>query len=388
MHWRVLSMMAIFVGVLCAPRFLPAATPDKLQEVKEELERERKTLQSLRSKKTSVLDVLDQIDRRIQEADSSEARLTSEMQRLETRIAETENELRRKAEQLASERQLANERMVALYKLGELGPLKILFSSKSFSDLLRRRHDLRWVVHRDVETVRAYGESLRTLRSLREELVAQRSDLDSTQAKIVKNRRDLEGEKSHKARMAAAIASEEAIHKRYVAELEQAKRDLETLMERITKSKKPASPEQPAIAGAGFAGRKGKLHAPVKGKVVKAFGKFKDPKFYTYSFHKGIDISSRSKANVKAVYDGKVVYSGWFKGFGQIVILDHGGGYHTLSANAQDLHKAVGDAVREGEVIGRLPQNQKSSEPVLYFEVRQQGQSVDPLDWLARRELL
>jgi septal ring factor EnvC (AmiA/AmiB activator) len=197
-------------------------------------------------------------------------------------------------------------------------------------------------------------------------------------------------QKGHKEAVYEAIESEEEVHERYVKELEEAQKDLEELMERIAR-KKDKGREGDETIDRGFASRRGSLKAPVRGRVLKNFGKYKDPKFYTYSFHKGIDIGAAPGANVRAVYDGKVVYSGWFKGFGKILIVDHGGGYHTLSAQAEELSKNVGDEIKEGERIGRVSEplkTSKSRKPMLYFEVRHQGQSVDPLDWLAKSELI
>jgi septal ring factor EnvC (AmiA/AmiB activator) len=178
------------------------------------------------------------------------------------------------------------------------------------------------------------------------------------------------------------------VHRKYISELEEAGERLEDLLKDLAAQKKKS--RDAGVVERGFSARKGTLSPPVKGRVVRKFGKFHDEKFKTFQFHKGIDIAAEYSHSVKAVYDGNVVFSGWFRGFGQMIILDHGGGYYTLAANNQELLKRTGDAVMEGEVIGRLPSRLEAGgevRPRLYFEVRERANSVDPLLWLARSAL-
>jgi len=85
------------------------------------------------------------------------------------------------------------------------------------------------------------------------------------------------------------------------------------------------------------------------------------------------------------VYDGKVVYADWFKGYGQVIIVSHGDNYHTLYGNLSEIFYKRGDIITKGEPIGRVGQSGQSEEPTLYFEIRYKGKPVDPERWLKKK---
>lgn len=143
----------------------------------------------------------------------------------------------------------------------------------------------------------------------------------------------------------------------------------------------PASADAPKVArrvaGTGFLSRKGGLPLPAEGKIISAFGRKYDAKTSLYTFHKGIDIQASASAPVRAVYPGKVVFSGKIGGYGQLLILDHGDQYYSLVGQLGEPLKAEGDEVKEGDVIGR---SSADNTPV-YFEIRQRHIAVNPVPW-------
>lgn len=130
-------------------------------------------------------------------------------------------------------------------------------------------------------------------------------------------------------------------------------------------------------AGTGFLARKGVLGLPTEGRIITAFGRKYDAKTSLYTFHKGIDIQTAASAPVKAVYPGKVVFSGKIGGYGQLLILDHGDQYYSLVGQLGEALKKEGDEVKEGDVIAR---SAADSTP-LYFEIRQRHIAVNPVAW-------
>jgi len=130
-------------------------------------------------------------------------------------------------------------------------------------------------------------------------------------------------------------------------------------------------------AGAGFLARKGVLGLPTEGKIITAFGRKYDAKTSLYTFHKGIDIQAGASAPVKAIFPGKVVFSGKIGGYGQLLILDHGDQYYSLVGQLGEAMKKEGDEVKEGDVIAR---SAADSTP-LYFEIRQRHIAVNPVAW-------
>lgn len=130
-----------------------------------------------------------------------------------------------------------------------------------------------------------------------------------------------------------------------------------------------------------FSAQKGRLPMPVVGKVVRAFGRRYDAASSLYTFHKGIDIETSPGTDVRAVYDGKIVYMGRLGGYGQLLILDHGNQYYSLIGHLGEVLKREGDSVVVGDVLGRT---ERDGTP-LYFEIRQRHVAVNPVPWLAMK---
>jgi septal ring factor EnvC (AmiA/AmiB activator) len=133
----------------------------------------------------------------------------------------------------------------------------------------------------------------------------------------------------------------------------------------------------PRKAGEGFIARKGALSLPAEGKIVSSFGRRYDTKTSLYTFHKGVDIQASALSPVRAVYPGKVVFSGKIGGYGQLLILDHGDQYYSLVAQLGEALKKEGDEVKEGDVIARSA----SDNTPVYFEIRQRHIAVNPVPW-------
>ena len=121
---------------------------------------------------------------------------------------------------------------------------------------------------------------------------------------------------------------------------------------------------------------------PVTGKIVSLFGPFENPEFGVRNFRSGIVIATEAGTPVRSVGSGEVIYAGWFKGYGHMLIIDHGDHYYTLYAHAGELLKEKGDAVGSGEVIARTGDGGGLQGPGLHFEVRHHGKPLDPMEWL------
>jgi murein DD-endopeptidase MepM/ murein hydrolase activator NlpD len=118
---------------------------------------------------------------------------------------------------------------------------------------------------------------------------------------------------------------------------------------------------------------------------VASFGEQVHPRFGTRTFRNGIDIEAGEGSEILAVYAGQVVYTGWFKGYGNLIILDHGNEYYTLYAHAAEIRVKEGDQVRQGQMIGTVGDTGSLAGSRLYFEVRSQGRPQDPAGWLEQR---
>jgi septal ring factor EnvC (AmiA/AmiB activator) len=143
----------------------------------------------------------------------------------------------------------------------------------------------------------------------------------------------------------------------------------------------PGDHYQPPVADKGFGSQRGRLSLPVSGEVVARFGKHKHPEFNSYTFNNGITISSPMNADIKSVYDGEVIFAERFKGYGNMLIIDHGGGYFTLYAHTSKINKKVGSTVHKNDVVASVGDTDSPNGAQLYFEIRYQGKPIDPGPW-------
>jgi len=200
----------------------------------------------------------------------------------------------------------------------------------------------------------------------------------------------------------ASVREEKSGHLAAVKELEKSANDLQALITRLQSeeerqrraAKAPPKREAPRSGPSGkeeapdiqddgrFARLKGRLPWPASGQLTSGFGRQEHPRFRTVTFNRGIEIGAPQGKDILAVAEGAVIYADWFKGYGRLVILDHGSGYFTLYAHAQDILVKAGEAVSGGQVIGKVGDTGSLEGPQLYFELRHKGKPLDPVTWL------
>ena len=121
---------------------------------------------------------------------------------------------------------------------------------------------------------------------------------------------------------------------------------------------------------------------PVKGKIVNLFGPHKNKKLNVVNFQSGIEIKADRGEPIRAVFDGQILYATWFKGYGNMIIIDHGENYYTVYAHAEELFASKGDTIDRGDVVATVGDSGSMIGPSLHFEVRHHGKPVDPLKWI------
>ncbi len=191
------------------------------------------------------------------------------------------------------------------------------------------------------------------------------------------------------------MRDDRATHERMAAELEEASRRLEALVQELGRrgapraaarpaSVRPGERDAPRPPAVGLGTLRGQLPWPTDGRIVAGFGRQVHPRFGTETFRSGVDIEAEEGALIRAVYSGTVLYRGWLRGYGNLIILDHGVGYYTVYAHASELLVEEGDRVKAGQGIARVGETGSLVGPRLYFEVRYQGRPEDPEQWLRR----
>lgn len=299
-------------------------------------------------------------------------------QTLETVEVEAE-EIRRRRQQL--ERAMSR-RAVALYQAGSLGPAQLLFAASSVRDLLSRFHTLKLLLEHDAELLerhRLESAALIEAESRAREALRGR---DAAVARLSERSQQLAAEREAKRRVVARLHRDRARERAALVELETAARALEETVDAL--GAVPAGSAGPA--GPRFESLRHALLPPVNAPIVESFGLVVDSEFRTETFRKGVAFDAPLGTDVHAVASGRVRFAGWFRGYGKLVILDHGDEYFTVLGHLAEMKVGVGDAVRAREVIGRVGDTGSLQGPRLYFEIRHGGEPQDPSDWLRSRE--
>jgi septal ring factor EnvC (AmiA/AmiB activator) len=151
--------------------------------------------------------------------------------------------------------------------------------------------------------------------------------------------------------------------------------------ERHGKDAHTFQPPLTVVPDKGLGAQKGRLTLPVKGTIVERFGRHKHPEFDSFTFSNGISVTAPAGTPIHAVFDGEVIFADYFKGYGNMIIVDHGGGFFSLYAHAASVAKKVGSKVARNDVLASVGDVDSSKGPLLYFEIRYQGKPVDPAPW-------
>lgn len=346
-----------------------------LEEVRRQLELERKRVQESKGREESLLDRLDQIERELRNTRQEISRLKTRREQLRKEISATQRRINENQAALSAQKAYLGRRLRARYQFGELGVLKVVMSSHSLAELTKRQKFLDLIFEQDQATITRFRETLARLE-------ADRAQLEQTEAELRQNELDrraaeqrLTQEKTRQEKLLTAVKQDLQTHLRALAELEQSRLELEQILSGF--DRKTAGHE-----GEGMGRFKGALCFPVRGVVEEGFGEKENPRFHTVTFRKGIDLRAPAGTPIRAIYPGTVLFADWFRGYGQLLILDHGFGYYSLYAHADTLYKSVGEPVKQGEVIGTVGETGSLKGAYLYFELRFRSQPLDPLPWL------
>jgi septal ring factor EnvC (AmiA/AmiB activator) len=254
--------------------------------------------------------------------------------------------------------------------------------------------------------MQTYSTTLTDLSHKRTELERYKAEVADARQKAATTRGQIAEEQRKRRILLASVREEKAGHLATVKELEASAKDLQALIARLQTEEErqrragrpPARREGPRGEAPGgqdevldirddgrFERLKGRLPWPAAGPLISTFGRQEHPRFRTVTFNRGIEIAAPEGKDIVAVAEGTVIYADWFKGYGRLIILDHGGGYFTLYAHASEILAAAGEAVARGQAIGRVGDTGSLEGPQLYFELRHKGKPQDPLVWLHPR---
>ena len=363
----------------------------KLQQTQKRLKEEREKAAEARARETSLLAELEQIERRLAEKQAEVARLDKRIRRVQADIAALRSDIRKLEGQRSGQEEALARRLRAMYRVhAQGGALPVILSGDdpvTRATAVRHLTSLAALDARVIQEYRVTSEKLAD-RKGREE--ARQRELAGLFADAQREQAEADLEAAKRRTLLAKVRDERAYHERMVGELTEASRRLEAFIRELqAKQRKLAKVPPPRGGveppGVGFGTLRGRLPWPTQGRIVTAFGAQVHPRFGTRTFRNGVDIEAAEGKDIAAVYAGHVIYTGWFKGYGNLIILDHGNEYYTLYAHIAEIEAKEGDDVRQGQRIGTVGDTGSLAGPRLYFEVRYQGKPQDPVEWLRQR---
>ncbi len=349
----------------------------RAREIQEEVRRHTEEIADYNRREKAIVKKLHKTDQTLNTVRQTLAAIESELGAVDATIAKKRGEIEAAEKQINKRSGYALKRLVALYKLHKLGEANLLASATSLQDLMRRRTGVEKILNYDQSVIGRLAGEKAHLRGLMTELTAEKNKKEKLNQKARATAAALEKEKKQREALLAEIKQKKTSRLATIKYLQDAAIKMDKTIDSLRRES-DASRE----GHNNFSAYQGLLKMPVNGKVISKFGKYVEPQSGASNFRNGIEIQSGRGAPIRAIFSGKTIYSSWLKGYGNVIILAHGKHFHTVYAHAEELFRAKGDTVETGEVIATVGDTGSISGPSLYFEIRYQGNPVDPLEWI------
>jgi len=356
-----------------------SATEAELEALRARATKLQSELSRTRSERDRAREALRQHERRIGELAQAKRRTQAEHRRERRRLEVAREQARREQTDMARVQGRLETEVRAAYQLGRQDRLKLLLNQDDPARVARVLTYYRYLREARAAEIVRLNASLARLASLQRDIEARNQSLAALEARQREQAKTLEAERSEREHLLAGLNRETRTRAQALDDLRADQVRLERLLgalgEAPTVAPKPIAPED---RHARFGSLKGRLSLPTRGQIVARFG---DPKATGQVRWRGIFLAAREGEIVSAPASGRVVYADWLRGFGLLLILDHGDGYMTLYAHNQSLARALGDWAEAGEPLATVGNTGDAPRMGLYFEIRHRGVPSDPLQW-------
>jgi septal ring factor EnvC (AmiA/AmiB activator) len=353
------------------------------ESIDQKIEKKTSELLTFTRKEAAIIDSLNEIDLTLDHARKNASSLKAEIAVLEKESMKTRNDSDHLQERISTSEDYASLRLAAIYKLNWLGRIYVLASAQSVYDLFQRKKALEQVLAYDENIWQNLLDNKVRLQHLLIELKAKKTEKQAVEKDYQKQIEMMSRERKKRSKLLEDIRKKRSLNLAALESLKQAAADLDHTINALKSGFDRVEPLK-KIPSKSFSTLKGLLNMPVKGRIVSFFGPYRNKKFNVVNFQSGIEIKADRGEPIRAVHDGRILYAEWFKGYGNMIIIDHGNNYYTIYAHAQELFASQGDTVEKGEVVATVGDSGSMIGPSLHFEVRHHGKPVDPLAWIKK----
>jgi septal ring factor EnvC (AmiA/AmiB activator) len=359
-------------------------------------------IKASQEKGRGLLDELERIDATLT---SEQKKLTVLQESLDRQEKLLTREQRHLDQALADKQELqtyVQNRLTAYYQMGGIGLMNILFSKKSLSELLSFQEYFQRLLQYDRLAINSYQNKITELTQVRRRHEVEEKRLRELVVQVQARKETLNATRQEKQTLLTRVRTEEKLYQQAVTEIQKAAAALSASLAARSRSARPAQPVRPNTAkrtpqgdrgppplakGQTFLALKGKLGLPAAGPVVTNHDGLPGKVGPRSPLAGGIDIMTAKDEPIRAIYDGTVITSGYLRGYGNMIIIDHGQHYYSLVARAGEIFKEEGTTVHMGEVIGITGDSDALIGRGLHFEIRHGSAMEDPLEWLDRSRL-
>jgi murein hydrolase activator len=392
--WLALAWLAPSARAQVPPAAAQPAAPDtsatprsdpeietqrrELESLKKQLDERRQIGRHLKGREKNLLGQLRESEKNLQLTVRYLNALERRRKAVSSSLGDATTELARTAVQLESDRRRLSWRLREIYKRGRSADLEYLLSARSFGDLVTRTYYLARIAQEDRGHMLLTQARRGQVADNKARLEARKRELDRLKAESDRERKALSRIRAERRSLLNKIRSDAKSNDQASQELERASKRIRTLIDQLEKRR--LGGQQPVLFG-DFGRNRGRLPWPVSGRVARSFGNQKNPRFNTTTFNSGVDIAASFGAPITAVAKGRVDYVSWLEGYGKCAIINHGGGFYTLYANASEILVSVGKDVAAGETIGRVGDTGSTIGTALHFEIRKGREALNPLEW-------
>lgn len=392
------ASLLLLAGILLLPSWAGAETSKELEQrlrkeekrldrVQDQITFHRKKVKEMAEREKGVIQEIESLAEQVTVTEQRMTVLELKRSKVQNRMGQLVREIRVTSGRIGEVKDLLKERMVAIYKYGGVAEFNLLLSAPGARDALATSYLLGKIADQDQRLIRELSDRKTRLDSAHQELREQKSLLENQNRQLAGQKQELQVATNRRNNLLDRVRKEKSLHEAELEEAQRVEREINSVVTRLMaeKRRRLAEARKKKEPGAGtevvyYKG--GRLHWPLRGQIRSPFGVRVHPVFRTRTMHTGLDIDGRHGDPIRAAENGEVLYAGWLRGYGQVVILDHGGNLTTVYAHMSRMETSEGDRVKVGEVIGRVGATGVATGSHLHFEVRVNGKATNPMKYL------
>lgn len=348
------------------------------QAIVEKIAEETKKVETFFQKEVEILDGLNEIDYALNQARVTAEELARENHLLAREIDKIQSSALVVNQSMAKDQVYASRRLNALYRMHMMGSLEMAGPPASLFDLFVKQNAMKQVVTSDFILLESQSRDLETLTRFETELARQMEAKAALEGELALQIRIKKKESAKKAIILREIQEKKKMSWAALASLKASAKALDATLNAM------GLRGSAALDDTSFSKQKGRLPIPAQGKIISFFGTVKNGDYKSFTFQSGIDIRVERGEPVRSVFKGEVMFAQWLKGYGNMVIINHGDNYYTLYAHVEEVFKKKGEAVGAGEVIATAGDTGSIKGLCLHFEVRHHGKPMNPMNWLKK----